>query len=321
MTTSPRVVVVGCGGIARAHLGAIPPSHIVALCDSAPLAAHRLLADFELQSPLFDSLGNAIKSQKPDVAIVCTPPATHFELASTALQAGLNVLCEKPLTLSTRDADALVEAARARNLTLRTSAKYRFCAGVQAAKTLLDSGETGALQSLSIAFGAHFDYARSWHSNISLSGGGVWMDNGPHALDLARHFAGALHVETIKNWQTEAGLETEGRVCLRSIAGVSVEIALSWKRSLGDHFVVLGCERGTLEIGWRETLWHPQNAPSRVLTGAYNKVDCFSAQWQAFLNNDPLLALEDGPHTIQLIEAIYSIATAIPPKNMAHQAT
>lgn len=307
---SPRVLLVGCGGIARAHIDAIPTKHIVALCDSNPVAAHRLLVEFELNAPLFDSLGNAMRCQKPDVAIICTPPATHFNLVSMALEAGLNVLCEKPLALSSHDATTLTNTARKRNLTLRTSAKYRFCAGVHAARSLLDSGETGTLQSLSIFFGAPLDYTRSWHSNIPLSGGGVWMDNGPHALDLSRYFAGDLHLENLKDWQAEAKtrLETECRVCLRSQTDVPVEITLSWTRSLGSHFAVLECERGTLEIGWSETTWHPLNAPTRTIMGGYNKAECFSTQWQGFLNHDPRLGAEDGARTVELIEAIYDSA-------------
>ncbi|BCM90094.1 myo-inositol 2-dehydrogenase [Abditibacteriota bacterium] len=312
-SSSPRVVVVGCGGIARAHLSAIAPAHIVALCDSDLNAAHRLRAEFELTSPVFDSLEIALETQPSDVAIICTPPATHFELVRLALNTGVNVLCEKPLALSVHDSSILIEVARENDVTLRTSAKYRFCAGVAGAKSLLDSGETGALQNLRIAFGSAFDFARSWHANIALSGGGVWMDNGPHALDLARYFVGDLHIESLNDWQSNGELETEGEVRLRSNAGVCVEIALSWARSLGDYFAILECERGILEIGWRETLWRPHNAQARSIAGRYDKAECFAAQWQGFLNDDARLGNEDGARAVELIEAIYRTAKASNP--------
>ncbi len=309
-SSSPRVVMVGCGGIARAHLGAIPPSQVVALCDSDLNAANRLCAEFEVHAPVFDSLEAALSAESPDIAIICTPPATHFELVRFALDAETHVLCEKPLALSAHECYILIEAARQHQLTLRTSAKYRFCEGVSAAKARLATGETGALQSVRISFGAPFDFTRSWHANIALSGGGVWMDNGPHALDLARYFAGELHLEALQDWQTNGELDIEGHVRLRSNAGIPVEIFLSWIRSFGDQFATLHCERGTLEIGWHETLWRPRSSPPCNIAGSYNKAECFSAQWQGFLGNDSRLAIEDGARTVTLIEAIYRAAKA-----------
>lgn len=309
-SSSPRVVLVGCGGIARAHLGAIKPADIVALCDNNLAAAERLRTDFALDVPLFDSLENAFAASVPNIAIICTPPATHFDLARTVLEKGSHVLCEKPLALSVEQASLLLEIARREHLMLRTSAKYRFCDGVVAAKALLDSGEAGATESIRIAFGSSFDYAHSWHSNLALSGGGVWMDNGPHALDLARYFAGELHIESLQDWHYDGELDIEGCVHLQSSEDIPLELSLSWRQKLGDHFAVLHCERGVIEIGWRETLWCPHDDPVRRIAGAYEKNACFSGQWSGFLNGEARLGEEDGVHVVALIEDIYRASKA-----------
>ncbi|RYX85746.1 Gfo/Idh/MocA family oxidoreductase [bacterium] len=309
-SSEPRVVVIGCGSIARAHLGAIPRSCIFALCDRDLNAAHRLRDEFELDVPIFDSLEAALSATTLDCAIICTPPATHFELVHRALDSEVSILCEKPLALSAHESYSLIETARDRELTLRTSAKYRFCEGVRAAKSLLETGDAGAVRSAFVAFGSAFDFTRSWHANVALSGGGVWMDNGPHALDLARYFAGDLHLDTLLDWQCDGDLETEGHVRLLSESGIPIEILLSWTRTLGDHFAVLHCERGTLEIGWRETVWRPHKGQSRRIAGRYDKAASFAAQWQGFVGHDPRLGEEDGAHAVGLIEDIYRAASS-----------
>lgn len=301
MPLSPRVALVGCGGIARAHLTAMGAAPVVALCDQNEGAARRLQEEFALDAPVFSSVEAALESVGFDVVLICTPPTTHFALARLALEAGAHVLCEKPLATRADEAQSLVELARARNLTLRTSAKYRFCEGVVAAKSLLQGGEAGTLQNLRLSFGAPFDFQGSWHSDPRLSGGGVWMDNGPHALDLARFFAGDVRLECVQEWTTRDELEAQVQVALRSTSGADTQIELSWLSRLSEHFAVLGCTKGEIFVGWQQTVWHPHDAAPRTLAGAYDKAACFSAQWNGFLMDDARFAADDGARVVELL--------------------
>ena len=309
------VALIGCGGVARAHLRAIGAGSVVGLCDANPDAARRLRAETGIAAPVFSSLAELLEVAKPATVLVCTPPATHFALVYAALESGADVLCEKPLATRAADADALVALAVRHGRTLRTSAKYRFCAGVVAAKTLLDAGETGALQRLDIAFGGPLDWRRSWHSNTALSGGGVWMDNGPHALDLARFLAGELRFAGADKWRCDGALETEVVFRFESIAGVPVTVALSWERALGDEFALLGCEHGTLSLGWHATTWTPHGEMPRALAGAYDKAACFADGWRAFGKEDARWSAEDGAQVVALLEAVYR-ATSKGPKRV-----
>lgn len=264
-----------------------------------------LQSELAPNAPIYADFEKALRCSHADAVIICTPPTTHLALATRALLEGVAVLCEKPLATRAVDAQMLVELAGIRAIKLRTSAKYRFAAGVQIAKNWPELGE---LKRVQIAFGAPFDYARSWHANLKLSGGGVWMDNGPHALDLARYFAGELAVCDIEKWSCDGELETEIRVGLRSAAGVAVQIELSWLRSLGDWFAILEGTGGTLKIGWRQTLWQPLRGEPVVLAGAYDKNACFSGQWRAFYEDDALLGAEDGARVVELLETVYAEA-------------
>jgi len=81
-----------------------------------------------------------------DAVVVATPPATHFRIARDCLDQGLSVLVEKPLTLSRRDAQELIELADRRNLTLMVGHTFVYNAAVRALKQLIDSGELGEVR-------------------------------------------------------------------------------------------------------------------------------------------------------------------------------
>ncbi len=134
------------------------------------------------------------------------------------------------------------------------------------------------------------------------------MDNGPHALDLARHFAGGLHLERVLDWQSEGELETAVRLGFRSTSAVSVEIALSWLDPCDDPFVWACFERGTLEVGWNQTVWHQPDSSPRVLAGAYSKAACFAGNWNAFLTCDAICHAEDGARVVELLETVLRAA-------------
>lgn len=304
-TSFSRVILVGCGGIARAHAAAIGAANIVALCDLNREAARHLQIGFAPDAPLYDSLDAALRCSHGDAVVVCTPPTTHIALATRAILEGVAVLCEKPLATRASDAKMLVELAAIREVKLRTSAKYRFAAGVEIAKNWAELGE---LKRIQIAFGAPFPYAHSWHANQKLSGGGVWMDNGPHALDLARFFAGELEVCAVENWRCDGDLETEVGVVLRNKNGVAIHIELSWLRGLGDWLAILEGKGGMLKIGWREVLWQPARGKSQVLQIGYDKNSCFIEQWRSFCEGDGRLDADNGARVVELLQAVYEIA-------------
>ena len=305
-TSFSRVILVGCGGIARAHLNAVGAHNIVALCDCHAPTARALQSELAHQPAIYQSLNQALDSSHADAVIICTPPTTHAALVCCALEAGAAVLCEKPLATRAADAQMLVELAQVRELKLRTSAKYRFMRGAEIAVNWADIGQ---LKRVEIAFGAPFDYARSWHANLQLSGGGVWMDNGPHALDLARFFAGELVVGAVESWRCDGDLETEIRVNLQSASGVAVEIELSWLRGLGDWLAILQGENGALKIGWRETRWEPLRGAAQILAGGYDKNACFAEQWRGFCGDDARWSAGDGARVVELLDAVYAAAS------------
>src|SRR2546429_9160281 len=119
----------------------------------------------------------------PDLSAVhiCTPNSTHFEIASSFIKAGKNVLVEKPLALSSKEAYLLVEQARAQRLVLSTGHSHRFNNGLRALKSTLEPSILGEAYYLGL----------EW-TGISppQDQGNVITDLAPHTFDITNSLTG-----------------------------------------------------------------------------------------------------------------------------------
>src|SRR5688572_7431771 len=107
-----RVGVVGLGKMGISHLsivGAHPRTEVAAVCDSLGYVLD-VLAKYTAV-PTYTSWQKMLASADLDAVIVSTPTASHAEVARAALEAGLHVFCEKPLTLSPSESAALAKIA------------------------------------------------------------------------------------------------------------------------------------------------------------------------------------------------------------------
>jgi predicted dehydrogenase len=141
-----RVAVLGAGRWARlAHIPGWqrdPRAEVVVLCDPVADRARDMANHFAIQASSTD-WQTVISRADVDVVDICTPSATHFELAWTALEAGKHVLCEKPVAYDSRQTLAAAELAASKNLKTKLGFTFRYSPGVQYAKSLIDEGFTG----------------------------------------------------------------------------------------------------------------------------------------------------------------------------------
>ncbi len=125
-----------------------------------------------------------------DFVDVATPPCDHAAIAHRALDLGLHVLCEKPLTTTLADATALLEhAARARRV-LYPCHNYKHAPVVSAVREIIASGRIGTVRSVTLetfrnthAKGVP-EWNTHWRRQVRWSGGGIAMDHGSHTLYL-----------------------------------------------------------------------------------------------------------------------------------------
>jgi predicted dehydrogenase len=186
-----RLGIVGCGFVTeRRHLPTLqrlPELRVVALADADTAKCERVAARFGGPSCYAD-VGELLASSDVDAVAVCTPAASHAEVALPVLDAGKHVLVEKPISLSLEEADALVERAQKLPVTATVGFNQRHHRLVREARELLRKGAVGPVT----AIATRFTDARlaqpdlpAWRGRRELGGGGL-LEKLVHHFDLWR---------------------------------------------------------------------------------------------------------------------------------------
>jgi predicted dehydrogenase len=119
-----------------------------------------------------------------DGIVIATPSALHAQQALAALDAGKAVFCQKPLGRNAAEVRRVVAAARENNVLLGVDLSYRFLAGAQAIKTLVQNGAIGDIFAVNAVFHNAYGPDKPWFYDRALSGGGCVIDLGIHLIDL-----------------------------------------------------------------------------------------------------------------------------------------
>jgi predicted dehydrogenase len=206
------IAIIGCGGMGRRHLLGIQELQstsfcnveLAAVCDlrldnAAFLAeeADRLLGKMPAVYQDMEQMSHTI----PDLqaVIITTEAGSHHRVASTALELGLNVLCEKPLALTMRGCNQILQAqsrssGRAHNLPLLSVAEnYRRDPMSRLTRALLDAGVIGTPQlyiDASASSGNQIIITPWRHQKFS---GGMLLDGGVHNADMMFYYQGDVH--------------------------------------------------------------------------------------------------------------------------------
>src|SRR5262249_6469881 len=140
----------------------------------------------------YRSHSEMIANEKLQAVSVCTLPSTHRDIVIDLLRSGIHVLCEKPLAISVEEGREMLRAAQDRRALVLPAFKFRFFDEIQKAKELLASNSLGKILTFRVMFGGLIDMTGTWYAQKKLAGGGVIMDNGPHALDIVRYLLGEV---------------------------------------------------------------------------------------------------------------------------------
>ena len=123
-----KSVLIGCGAIAREHLAALSELdnvHVAAVCDLSPARAEATAERFGIQK-WYTNFETLLTENKPDLVHITTPPSSHFLIAQRCLADGLNVLCEKPITVDYQEFRKLKQLAEEQHCVLMENAKSSF---------------------------------------------------------------------------------------------------------------------------------------------------------------------------------------------------
>lgn len=118
--------------------------------------------------------------------------SNHHEQVIKAAEAGKNILCEKPLAMTSSQAEEMVKVCEKNNVHLAVNYVHRFHPLVVKAKEILDSQMLGKLTSINLNFNIDIPPTNNFRFDPKLSGGGALRDLGTHMIDLMRFFGGEI---------------------------------------------------------------------------------------------------------------------------------
>jgi predicted dehydrogenase len=316
-----RLVLVGAGAVARDYLQCLRDVRELELCAVVEIDdARREAAQASATAPVFSSVREMLAedSLRPHAALVATPPASHEEVCLQLLGAGLHVLCEKPLAPSWSVATRILAAAARNDAVLMMASKFRYVPDVVEAHAMVKSGRIGDVVLFENTFCSPVDMTRRWNSDPKISGGGVLIDNGAHAVDIARYFLGPM-IRVFAHFGRRVqgvGVEDSVTLLLEAAGGCAVTIHLSWSIDVAnDHYITVCGSRGTLQVGWVGSRYrlHGQREWTQFGSG-YDKLQAFARQLQDFAwavarpGHEPVVRSEDALDSVRTIEAAYRAA-------------
>lgn len=188
-----RVGIIGAGLQGRRRAPVLrdwPDAKLVVISAAHLEAARRLASVMGCQAA--EGWRPVVERPDLDAVIVCTPPHLHAEITIAALESGKHVLCEKPLARTLEEAEAMVQRARRTGRVLKCGFNHRHHPGIQQVRRWFDEGRIGQPLFLRCRYGigGRPGYEGEWRANPAIVSGGQLMEQGIHAVDLARWFLG-----------------------------------------------------------------------------------------------------------------------------------
>lgn len=194
-----RLGLIGCGGNMRgAHVPRIQADggvDLVCVADPAESQARALMEKWGRPVAYYPDFRRMLRDNELDAVIISSPHSIHYEQARLALEKGLHVLVEKPLTISSRHTKALIALAEQKRRFLQVSYQRNYYAPHAYARELVRKGALGDLRGVVSYVTQNWQGVGGWRLVPALSGGGMFMDTGSHLVASTLWITGLEPVE------------------------------------------------------------------------------------------------------------------------------
>lgn len=293
MAQSTRVCMIGTGGMARHHIRRMLAlnTEIVVVCEPSKQA-------YQLTAEVFKEAKIAPPPNQPDLeqlltdyadqldaAFIITPHAYHHNQTKMCLEAGLDVLLEKPMVLNVAEAQGLIETRDRTGKLLVVAFQGGLSPQIRKASEIIASGELGELLTISGTVWQNWAQLNgdSWRTVPEIAGGGFLFDTGAHMLNTVCDLAGQDFVE-VAAWldNREFAVDILGTVMGRLLSGalVTINACGATAKSCTSEIMVF-CTDGIIRTGqWGERL-----LIQRGDTGELTEIDLppMRSAWEQFL--------------------------------------
>jgi len=196
--------IIGCGRISPNHIAAALENklEIVALCDIDEAKMDDTIKNFNLPSDIkkYQDYKEMLQIEKPELVAICTESGKHGQIALECLDAGSNLIIEKPIALSLEEADRIIEKAKEKNIKVSACHQNRFNKSVQKIREAVEADRFGRLMygTAHIRWNRGEDYYTQapWRGTWEQDGGAL-MNQCIHNIDLLRWMMGDDIIEVV----------------------------------------------------------------------------------------------------------------------------
>lgn len=334
-----KYALIGCGRIAPNHIKAAKEQNldIVALCDLLIEKTESLAHQFDLPKAVhtYTDYQELLQKEGPDLVAIATESGEHAKIALACIEAGCNLIIEKPIALSLTDADTIIEKAKERKVHVCACHQNRFNKSIQIIREQMEAGSFGKLfyGTAQIRWNRGESYYKQalWRGSWDQDGGAL-MNQCIHNIDLLRWMMGdeIIEVNGMIDNLSHPYIEAEdfGAAMLKfknGSYGIIEGTVNVYPRNLEESLSIFG-EKGTVVVAgtsvnqiivWNFTDEHlslkeieeKYNEDPPTIYG-YGHSPLYADVIKAIIDNrPPYVTASDGRRALELVLAIYQSAS------------
>ncbi len=229
-----RIAVIGLGSVAQLvhlpNLMKIKNAEVTAVAEINKNRLHSVADKYEIKKR-FSNYTDLIRSNEVDAVIISTPTHLHKQMAIDCLNAGKDVLVEKPLARNSDEGKEIIECAKKNSRKLMIGMNLRYRPDCMLIRSLIDAGEIGDPFYIKCGWIRKQSSSEKWFSKREEAGGGVILDLGVNLIDLALWLADypkATSVSTKNFHHRSKKLEDTSISFIRCEKEVTISIEASW---------------------------------------------------------------------------------------------
>lgn len=257
MNRKIKVAILGCGRISKKHIEAIADNSskfdLTALCDENKIKLDKT----KINIIKFSSIKKLLNSNIPyDLVSICTPSGLHKTHAVQCLKKGINVLIEKPMALTNKDAQIIINEGTRSKKKIFICLQNRFNPTIKLLKKTLDEKKLGKIFFINVNILWNRDQSYydqdNWRGTKKMDGGAL-MNQSIHFIDLVIWLFGSAKKIQILRSRLARKIETEDSACINMLlkknilCSISSTMLVSQENYEGSITII--AEKGTIKIG------------------------------------------------------------------------
>lgn len=253
-----RVALVGCGRISKNHFGSIEKHagdmELIAVCDKDPVVVQEYAERYSVAG--YRDIESMLASEKPDLAVLCTPSGYHPDQAVTCAQHGVHVMTEKPMATRWADGLRMVKACDEAKVRLFVVKQNRRNSTLQLLKRAIKEKRFGKIHMVHLNVfwsrpQSYYDQGDGWRGTWEFDGG-AFMNQASHYVDLLDWLIGPVEkVQAMMSTTRDIEAEDTGVLNIKwrngALGSMSVTM-LTYPKNLEGSITILG-EKGTARVG------------------------------------------------------------------------